>query len=257
MATISNTPRPGYAWDATDNCWYPIGTGPHTHGDYITSGSAINPSIVDAKGDIIAATAADTVARLAVGANATVLTADSTAATGLKWAAAGGALSIAQIATGNINSGTSVTISSLSSYDYLVLELKGLTWATANADLAMSINSATSGHNYVVGLNRPTTTPTANFSRVTNGDYVSLTSFMYVDTASNANLTYVFLQNCKSAGMTTFQWTSGFKDPASATNANFSGNGIYTPLEAVSNIKISSGDGLTFNGSGTYTIYGA
>jgi len=88
MATISNTPRPGYVWDSTDNCWYPIGTGPHTHADYITSGSAINPNIVDAKGDIIAATAADTVARLAVGANNTVLTADSSTATGLKWAAA-------------------------------------------------------------------------------------------------------------------------------------------------------------------------
>jgi len=46
----------------------------------------IQPTIVDAKGDIIAATAADTVARLAVGANDTVLTADSSTATGLKWA---------------------------------------------------------------------------------------------------------------------------------------------------------------------------
>ena len=92
MATISNTPRPGYVWDATDNVWYPIGTGPHSHADYITSGSAINPNIVDAKGDIIAATAADTVARLAVGSNNQVLTADSSTATGLKWAtpAAGG-----------------------------------------------------------------------------------------------------------------------------------------------------------------------
>jgi hypothetical protein len=43
-------------------------------------------TIVDAKGDIIAATAADTVSRLAVGANNTVLTADSSTATGLKWA---------------------------------------------------------------------------------------------------------------------------------------------------------------------------
>ena len=50
----------------------------------------IQPTIVDAKGDIIAATAADTPARLAVGANDTVLTADSTTATGLKWATAGG-----------------------------------------------------------------------------------------------------------------------------------------------------------------------
>ena len=44
--------------------------------------------IVDAKGDIIAATAADAVARLAVGSNDQVLTADSSEATGLKWASA-------------------------------------------------------------------------------------------------------------------------------------------------------------------------
>jgi hypothetical protein len=85
MATISNTPRPGYAWDATDNVWYPIGTGPHTHADYITSSSAINPTIVDAKGDIITATAADTPARLAVGNNGETLIADSSTATGLRY----------------------------------------------------------------------------------------------------------------------------------------------------------------------------
>ena len=54
----------------------------------IGSASAINPTIVDAKGDIITATAADTPARLAVGANDTVLTAASGEATGLKWATA-------------------------------------------------------------------------------------------------------------------------------------------------------------------------
>jgi hypothetical protein len=48
--------------------------------------NAIQNSIMDAKGDLIGATAADTPARLAVGANDTVLTADSTQATGLKWA---------------------------------------------------------------------------------------------------------------------------------------------------------------------------
>jgi hypothetical protein len=50
--------------------------------------NAIQNTIVDAKGDLIAATAADTPARLAVGTNGHVLTADSTAATGIKWAAA-------------------------------------------------------------------------------------------------------------------------------------------------------------------------
>jgi hypothetical protein len=49
--------------------------------------TGIQPSIVDAKGDIIAATAADSVSRLAVGSNNQVLTADSATATGLKWAA--------------------------------------------------------------------------------------------------------------------------------------------------------------------------
>jgi hypothetical protein len=47
--------------------------------------NAIQNAIVDAKGDLIAASAADTPARLAVGANNTVLIADSAEATGLKW----------------------------------------------------------------------------------------------------------------------------------------------------------------------------
>jgi hypothetical protein len=41
---------------------------------------------IDAKGDLVPGTGADTFARLAVGANGTVLTADSAEATGLKWA---------------------------------------------------------------------------------------------------------------------------------------------------------------------------
>lgn len=50
--------------------------------------NAIQNAIVDAKGDLIAATAADTPARLASsGVNGNVLTVDTTAATGLAWAA--------------------------------------------------------------------------------------------------------------------------------------------------------------------------
>ena len=57
---------------------------------YDLANAAIAKTIVDAKGDLIGATAADTPARLAVGTNGQVLTADSTEATGLKWATPAG-----------------------------------------------------------------------------------------------------------------------------------------------------------------------
>lgn len=50
--------------------------------------NAIQNAIVDAKGDLIGATAADTPARLAVGANGTMLVANSAESTGLKWTTA-------------------------------------------------------------------------------------------------------------------------------------------------------------------------
>jgi hypothetical protein len=51
-----------------------------------TMATMVAKSIIDAKGDLIAGTAADTAARLAVGTNGQTLVADSTAATGLAWA---------------------------------------------------------------------------------------------------------------------------------------------------------------------------
>jgi pectate lyase-like protein len=50
--------------------------------------SKIPNSLVDAKGDILAATADNTIARLPVGTNNQILTADSAQSTGIKWAAA-------------------------------------------------------------------------------------------------------------------------------------------------------------------------
>lgn len=57
--------------------------GSSTWSTYATLGVA--QTILDAKGDLISATAADTAARLAVGSNNKVLTAASGESTGLKW----------------------------------------------------------------------------------------------------------------------------------------------------------------------------
>jgi hypothetical protein len=69
LAKASNTDM-DFAWVAQDDS------------------NAIQNAIVDAKGDLIAATADDTPARLAVGANNTFLRANSAQATGLEWAGA-------------------------------------------------------------------------------------------------------------------------------------------------------------------------
>lgn len=64
-----------------------------------TMGTMVAKTVVDAKGDLIVGTAADTVARLALGSNGQVLTVDTTTATGLKYAtpSAGGGGKVLQV----------------------------------------------------------------------------------------------------------------------------------------------------------------
>jgi hypothetical protein len=105
--------------------------------------NAIQNAIVDAKGDLISATADDTPARLAVGANDTVLTADSSTATGLKWAAPASGGGMTLLATTTL-SGATTTISSINqTYTKLCVFIYGVTNATANGEFRVAANGTT------------------------------------------------------------------------------------------------------------------
>jgi hypothetical protein len=109
--------------------------------------NAIQNAIMDAKGDIIGATAADTPARLAVGANNTVLTADSSTATGLKWATPAAA-GMTLLSTTTL-SGASTTVNSIpSGYVNLFIEIINFLPATDDARLYMRPNNVSTANTY-------------------------------------------------------------------------------------------------------------
>jgi len=98
---------------------------------------------IDAKGDLVAGTAADTFSRLAVGSNGQVLTADSAQATGLKWATPTskilqvvGATSTTEVSTTSttyVSAGLSVSITPTSSTSKILVMLSTPFWAESSA----------------------------------------------------------------------------------------------------------------------------
>jgi hypothetical protein len=199
------------------------------------------------KGDLFGYDTAN--ARIPIGTNNQVLTADSTQALGLKWATASAAMTIAQIASGSM-SGTSVTLSGLSSYDYLYLKLNGATASTAQPQLIRINNSSSNVYRTSGNLTDNTGTITRYDSNYgTEIDYSNSNAVSAGNTGQRLGIAFT---NCKSAGFTTYQANGG---QIGTTTYKYDFNGIYLTAEAVSSLVISCNGG-TFNG-GTYVLWGA
>jgi hypothetical protein len=100
---------------------------------------------IDAKGDLVPGTGADTFARLAVGANGTVLTADSAEATGLKWAtpASGSGLTLVSSTTFSGVSSQSVNNCFSSTYDNYKIVITYTNFSgTNNAQVRMRLRAS-------------------------------------------------------------------------------------------------------------------
>jgi hypothetical protein len=105
---------------------------------------------IDAKGDLVAGTGADTFARLGVGTNGQVLTADSAETTGLKWAtAAGGGGGMTLLSTTSL-SGTSTSVS-ITPTGYVDLKIFVVDWSWnsgGDGNLSATLNSNTTAGAY-------------------------------------------------------------------------------------------------------------
>jgi hypothetical protein len=197
----------------------------------------IADTIVDAKGDIIAATAADTVSRLAVGANDTVLMADSTAATGLKWAtpAAGG---MTLLSTTTL-SGSSTTISSINQ---------------TYTNLHIVVNAATTGTNSILRIqaNGSTTLSGASGPDLWQGvDFTNSTGSLSIDTGT----VYTAFLTLNNYASTAYQKIGIFSLGNDTKNVISLGGYLYRSTSAITSITITNSTAVSFT-SGQVLIYG-
>jgi hypothetical protein len=203
--------------------------------------------LLTAKGDIYAATAAGTPARLGVGTNGQVLTAASGEATGLQWAtaAAGGMTSIA---TGSL-SGTTTTISGISgSYKNLNLVILGARTNGSPTSLRLRFNGDSGANNYATlrwqsASVTGSASGTANMFAVSGADLTAAghtTSAYNIEIRNYANAFY--------KGVAVYNYNS--------ENADFAFGNYYGTTSAITSLNITSQLGTGSFINGTYILYG-
>lgn len=210
---------------------------------------AVDPlTILDAKGDLISATAADTPARLAVGTNGQVLTADSTTSTGLKWATPSAGGGWTQLATGSL-SGGQVDITSISgSYKDLRLIIRDFLPATDSRDIQLRLNADTNSRYSQIetyGNSANQSFSSTSIKICEGNDNAVANGFIVVNLYDYANTATWKLGD--SIGISVNSGTT--------TNAEFRRiHFAYNQTGAISQINLLPNDG-NFS-SGTYILYG-
>jgi len=169
----------------------------------------IQPTIVDAKGDLIVATGNDSPNRLAVGANNLVLTADSAQATGVKWAAP----------------------------DPLTTKGDLFTYSTTEARLAVGSNDQvlTADSTAATGLKWATG---AGWTKVASGSFPSASSVTF--SSLTGNNYYVYAQGVSSTSTSTLQVRMNGNSSANYVPYNGDVSGVATQLTVSSSIGAAS-----------------
>lgn len=147
--------------------------------DYALNTAAILKTLVDAKGDLIVATGADAVTRVAVGTNGKVLVADSAEASGVKWADPSTAdITAVTAGTGLSGGGTSgdvsLAIDTAVTADLTTKQILGKKALRAPREITDVVASAATGTINIDALTQGvvyyTSNATANFTLNFRGD---------------------------------------------------------------------------------------
>ena len=220
------------------------------------SWTSVDPlTILNAKGDLISATAADTPARLAVGTNGQVLTADSTTSTGLKWATpAPGGLTL--LSTTSL-SGSSINLSSISQdYKDLRLVLTDVTMSNNATSSIVRFNGDT-GSNYQALRFLSHVGVADTFSSVTSTSINLTSAYDMQNTSVDAVFMYEIFDYKDTTAIRCVNAQGSFQKPSSTAGDRVLDarigfyNNVGTAIDSIS-VAISAG---TFS-SGTAKLYG-
>jgi len=214
---------------------------------WVTDATGIPATIFDAKGDIIAATAADTAGRLAVGTNGQTLVADSSTATGLAWStpSAGGGMTLISTTT---LSGSSISLTSIpGTYKNLVVVVRNYKPATNGEYLIGQFNTDT-GTTY--------RDVTASADAVGAADRANMTvSFEASNSVSNSTQNWTIYDYANATAYKQAEAISWNTNKTTTANMNFiHRNHLWYNTAAITSIQLKPSAG-NFT-SGTALLYG-